>query len=1162
MSASVNSKISSGISSYNPISNLQLQYASPVCHRLHLFVRLNPNCCLIGGVETLLKQKQSQALTSVAATPNDMPMTGGAEESQQPAVADSTSNGDDPFAFLNQQANEGVANSASHFDSSGKKNSRQKVGKFFSNLAKQTQHGLEKGITNLAIRADQGKNPDILNVGLYDASGTQLWCLTESHPLPTTDYERMKGVAFTIPLTIPPQAKIDPSTIVTLKLWIKSGATLLKQTTKHYLLGQCHLSLESLRFPDLMMKKNVSLQSAVVVDGQLQLMVCRDFKFPPLHGRGWSLTDPDMNGYTQGSLFNLPLDQSYGFAKENDWWIATERTTESSVALPASTAIAQLALKACNTSLTHITSANSTLLANRHDSDTGRNATVQLDVGYFLLDSSPLPSAAQLSMHWQRPDCIFETELTPNATVPVQTVQIPFSKGMPTTLFYPKLVTDGILPATLQQYGAKQPAYLLGNVRILINLSTPKTGAVDPFAPTGTGSQALTAEEETLQAIVPLESYVNETNNQIFSIPVHHTFTGKLMGKLVLQVKVDLPQHSQSQPQLVPSSGGLINLMGLDVDNIETLPPLDRDMIPTNSPHDPHAQRRQQQLRTMGNFVTNEYLQNQIRVRSQDLTMLTNRVEKYKKALMYNPNEEIVPSHKDRMPKPFRPSSSRITEELAGIPFNTHAATLSIEKGQPNLAEKGGFFFNITCGAPADHARGFGPLFEKGPSGGLRRLEAQRLEWRQKLQDAHTALIQAIATFFTTARQNNQTTIHVPARNSQIAGLRWKVFELTQQYHEITWACTIRRVNVFSQALGIALTSFLTSISQNTTWCDLWVKHGYLVTFEGLLSAVGKELGMIEDASVGINMLRNVAVQLVPAESEPDPDSVPVVNSPNIRWIHMSTNNAISKDAQFVLKLGINAEYFSNRVAAPLKSHAVRFYPLLYQVGVDIRQAAAHAQMNVQTQLNSSASSKTETDNVRNVSLLDDEDQDDGISDTDVLVALNYEALRKMNVYANAISPMMPASSIQENGSHQQQIHPVLASLHSHIVGSSGKMNHGILDEAATVAQKLGGGGVVFCKSGKDRTAMHVTYKQAQYIHRFLQMDNAGVLSERLYDDATKMRVYGTRLPICEKNVGQAKYAFNTLQVRFMPDMLKPPISTLAGFLKGGAVFKGGGIES
>ena len=31
--------------------------------------------------------------------------------------------------------------------------------------------------------------------------------------------------------------------------------------------------------------------------------------------------------------------------------------------------------------------------------------------------------------------------------------------------------------------------------------------------------------------------------------------------------------------------------------------------------------------------------------------------------------------------------------------------------------------------------------------------------------------------------------------------------------------------------------------------------------------------------------------------------------------------------------------------------------------------------------------------------------------------------------------------------------------------------------------------------------------------------------------DASLLRTYGTRLPICEKNVGQAKYAFNSVSV-------------------------------
>jgi hypothetical protein len=178
------------------------------------------------------------------------------------------------------------------------------------------------------------------------------------------------------------------------------------------------------------------------------------------------------------------------------------------------------------------------------------------------------------------------------------------------------------------------------------------------------------------------------------------------------------------------------------------------------------------------------------------------------------------------------------------------------------------------------------------------------------------------------------------------------------------------------------------------------------------------------------------------------------------------------------------------------------------------------------------------------------------------LVALNYEAMRKMNAYAHAVSPQgVPLDKVQAAMTHaftpqrgpqntqqqeQQQlpVHPALSLLHSHIQSSAGKMNHAILDEAATIAQQLGGGGIVFCKSGKDRTAMHLTYKQAQFAARYRdQHDPAAILQ-----DATLMRVYGTRLPVCEKNVGQSKYAFNSLQVKFMPDALKPPLNTLAGF--------------
>lgn len=91
---------------------------------------------------------------------------------------------------------------------------------------------------------------------------------------------------------------------------------------------------------------------------------------------------------------------------------------------------------------------------------------------------------------------------------------------------------------------------------------------------------------------------------------------------------------------------------------------------------------------------------------------------------------------------------------------------------------------------------------------------------------------------------------------------------------------------------------------------------------------------------------------------------------------------------------------------------------------------------------------------------------------------------------------------------------------------------------------------------------MQVTFKQSQFINRYLKtgdgLNSACELDDKkVFQDATVMRVYGTRLPICDKNVGQPLYAFNSLQARFMPDALKPPARALAGFLKGGRLFRG-----
>ena len=92
--------------------------------------------------------------------------------------------------------------------------------------------------------------------------------------------------------------------------------------------------------------------------------------------------------------------------------------------------------------------------------------------------------------------------------------------------------------------------------------------------------------------------------------------------------------------------------------------------------------------------------------------------------------------------------------------------------------------------------------------------------------------------------------------------------------------------------MGIAVTSYLASISYGgPAWrfASVWAQHGYLITFEGLLSAVSKELGMIEDASTAVEMLRMTSVVLVSTDSATanctPHQIIPVAYSPYVRSV-------------------------------------------------------------------------------------------------------------------------------------------------------------------------------------------------------------------------------------------------------------------------------------
>lgn len=231
-------------------------------------------------------------------------------------------------------------------------------------------------------------------------------------------------------------------------------------------------------------------------------------------------------------------------------------------------------------------------------------------------------------------------------------------------------------------------------------------------------------------------------------------------------------------------------------------------------------------------------------------------------------------------------------------------------------------------------------------------------------------------------------------------------------------------------------------------------------------------------------MLRMVRVVLMPDNGIPS-KAVYVPSSPYLKWVNLFTSGQ-GQNRHFLLQIGVDPGFYNSRIPVPLRNGtAVQFYPLLYQVGVDIRQWGANTGNNLL--------SKNGNKEISAGGLVDDEDDDVGVVDADVLVALNYEAFQKMNAYAHAIRPQeitldkIQAAMVQVyaqgvSPAEEQQIlpiHPTMELLHAHIKSSAGRMNHSILDEAATLAQQLGGGGLNFCKSGKDRTAMHGKYKMS-----------------------------------------------------------------------------------
>ncbi|CAM9136976.1 unnamed protein product [Choristocarpus tenellus] len=346
----------------------------------------------------------------------------------------------------------------------------------------------------------------------------------------------------------------------------------------------------------------------------------------------------------------------------------------------------------------------------------------------------------------------------------------------------------------------------------------------------------------------------------------------------------------------------------------------------------------------------------------------------------------------------------------------------------------------------------------------------------------------------------------------------------------------MRRVCVGSQAVSIAAASFCVKLemmargtlnleaggcSTAEGMASRWIKHGFLIGFEGLLSIQGKEHGMVEDTVIALDMVSKYTLQVVPAT----PDNPPITTQDQLP--HDVGSNC--GDGRFELEVGIVGHVIQFRLGrsslvklprvlwnssdttegssfGSVINHGVGsgdvggckilICPVLFTQGIDIQQSMS----NASGPSNKKASFQADI-NVKNLEKLNDYchkvfppdaggNQGSGPPTADAMGDDAVSGEASQDLLGQRLACSVPDKEVDDVGQKlrsmsgvsapAQRMHPMLCELESAVCHD--KVNHknmAILMEAQLAVRRLGGGRVTFCKSGKDRTAMSVTLEEA-----------------------------------------------------------------------------------
>ncbi|CAH0493368.1 unnamed protein product [Peronospora farinosa] len=316
----------------------------------------------------------------------------------------------------------------------------------------------------------------------------------------------------------------------------------------------------------------------------------------------------------------------------------------------------------------------------------------------------------------------------------------------------------------------------------------------------------------------------------------------------------------------------------------------------------------------------------------------------------------------------------------------------------------------------------------------------------------------------------------------------------------------LRKSVAVSQSVSSLVTCFMAELDlclqeRNEKVLDQMAKAGFLIGWESLISSHGKELYMISDAWVAIKCLESFSFQLCEGA-----DMEVVVEKQD--------------GMGYIIKVSIPSIQFSILPKRLRLGGLISVTAVLFTQGINEMQSLAnmvgHSGVSIQRKINSTS-------------------------------------FCTISEYYNRLTEMCGIGMSEVSvGSHPDEIlRNLRASVESE---NSASKNTCILLHAADAVRSLNGGRVTYCKSGKDRTAMSTTLEQARLLvqrkRHVLQEIESGSATEygpleEVKEVANLMREFGTRIHIAKKNVGRFKYSFNSLQRKLLPEIYRPPMSTI-----------------